>query len=110
MPWAVEQPVTLECSRTPESIVEDVGVDRVAGLRILLDEEPGDEDAGTVLGRPRRAGDVLAADADLSGSDARVTVEEVSFDIAGRVVRRLVGRVGHGRTVDRPGRELDEAL
>src|SRR3989475_6764326 len=47
---------------------------------------------------------------DLARPDARIAVQVVPLDLARRVVGRLVGRVGSGRAVGRPGRELDEAL
>src|SRR5439155_765724 len=62
------------------------------------------------LGCARGAGEVLAGAADLARPDARIAVQVVHLDLARRVVGSLVGRVGRGRAVGRPGRELEEAL
>src|SRR5262245_46062222 len=92
------------------SVNQHIGVGRIARLRVLLDQEAGGELAGPLLRRPRGAGEVLAGDGDFAGPEARVAVEEMPLDLARRVVRRLVGRVGRRRAVRGTRWKLDEAL
>src|SRR5262249_31942605 len=78
------------CAAQSPSISKYVRVCRVAGLRIVFDQEAGRQLARPVLRRPRGADEVLTRDGDLARADARIAVQEVPFDLAGGVDGRHV--------------------
>src|SRR5262249_2405367 len=108
-PGSSGDPSRSRCTRDA-SVDEQVGVRGCPRLGILLGEEAGGERAGPLLSSPRATDEVLTGDTDFTRPDARIPVQEGRLDLAGRVVRRLIRRIGGARAVGGPWRQLDEAL